>query len=128
MQHQPRQNKRLIAEWFLCAAFNVTLDGSDDSMYQRLCVLGEPVRVFVSFHCVLCGDFCFAHFSYTISERNDCSFCVVLQRDLTTTKQVNEFRHPFSCLRFSDPLLQRNAAHDVLASVFFHRNAGYCFF
>ena len=33
--------------------------------------------------------FCFAHFSYTISERNDCRFCVALQRDLTITKSMN---------------------------------------
>ena len=47
---------------FLCAVFNLTFDGSDGSAYEHHCVLDEPVRFFVSFHCVLSGDFCFAHF------------------------------------------------------------------
>ena len=47
-------------------------------------------------------------------------FCVALQRDLTITKQINEFRHPFDCPRLLDSFLQRNAAHDDLVSVFFH--------
>ena len=33
-----------------------------------------------------CGDFCLAHFSFTISDRNDYRFCVALDDD-----QVNEF-------------------------------------
>ena len=67
--------------------------------------------------------FCFAHFSYTISERNDCQFCVALHRYFTITKQVNEFRHSFNCPRFFDSIFS-----DVLMSVFIHRDAGYCFF
>ena len=57
-------------------SFNVTFDGSNDSAYQHHCVLDEPVRFFVSFHCVLCGDFCHLHLSYSISERNDGWFCL----------------------------------------------------
>ena len=62
MLHQPPLNKRFIAEWFLRAALNVTLDGSDDSKYQHYCVLDEPVRIFVSF---------LAHCSYKISAISD---------------------------------------------------------
>ena len=58
----PRQDKRFVAEWLLRASLNVTLEGSDDPTYQHHSVLDEPVRFFVSFHCVLCGDFCFSHF------------------------------------------------------------------
>ena len=36
---------------------------SDDSTNQHHCVLNEPVPLFVSFHCILCGDFCFAQCS-----------------------------------------------------------------
>ena len=72
----------------------------------------------VPFHCILCGDFYFSHFSYTFSERNDCRFCVALQGDLTITKQVHEFRHSLNCPRFFNSLFQRNAAHGVLMSVF----------
>ena len=43
------------------------------------------------------------------------------------TKQVTELRHPLDCPRFFDSLFERNAAHDVLMSVFFHRNARYRF-
>ena len=64
MFHQPRQDRRFVAGWFLRAAPNVAVDGSDDSTYQHHCVLDEPLRFFVSFHCVLCGDFCSAHFSF----------------------------------------------------------------
>ena len=32
------------------------------STYQHHCVLDGPDRFLVSCHCVLCGDFCFAHF------------------------------------------------------------------
>ena len=67
---------------------------------------------------------CFAHFSCTISERDDYKLGVA-QRDLTVTKQVNELRHPLDCPRFLDSLFQRNAAHDVLMSVFLHRNVSY---
>ena len=38
------------------------------------------------------------------------------------------FCHSLTCPWFFDSLLQRNAAHDVLASAFYYRNAGYCFF
>ena len=110
------------------AALNVTLDVSDDSTQQHDRVLDGPIRLFVSLHRVLCGDLCFAHFSYTISERNDCRLRVAFQRDLTVTKQVNELRHPLDCPRFLDSFFQRNAARDVLMSVFLHRDASYRFF
>ena len=90
-----------VAAWLLCAALNVTFDGSDDSAYQHHCVPDEPVRFFVSFHCVLCGHFCFAHSNYTISECNGCQFCVALQCYHTITKQVNEFRNSLNRPRFS---------------------------
>ena len=66
-----------------------------------------------------------AHFSSTTSERNDCKFCVALQHDLTTTKQNNECCHSLNCPRFFDSFFQHNTAHDVLMSVFFHRDASY---
>ena len=90
--HQPWHDRRVVAEWFLRSAFDVALDGPDDSTNQHHRVLDEAVRFFVSFHCVFRGDFCFARFSYSISERNGCRFCVALQCDFTVDKQVNEFR------------------------------------
>ena len=125
MLHQPWHDRRVVAEWFLRSAFDVALDGPDDSTNQHHRVLDEAIRFFVSFHCVFRGDFCFARFSYSISERNDCRFCVALQCDFTVAKQVNEFRHPFDRPRLFDSFLQRNAAHDVLMSFFFHCNASY---
>ena len=62
----------------------------------------SPFDSFVSFHCVLCGDFCFTHFSHTVSECNGCRFCVALQCDLTITKQVNEFRASLNCPQVFD--------------------------
>ena len=105
--HQPRQNKRFIADWFLCASLNVTLDGLDISTFQHHRVLDEPIRLCVSLHRV---DLCFVNFSHTISERNDCRLCVAFQRHFTVTKQVNELRHSFDCPRFFDALCQRNTA------------------
>ena len=70
------------------------------------CVLDEPDRWVVSFHCVPCCDFCFAHFCHAVSERNDCWF-----RSLSLFK--------------ADTLLQSDAARDVMMPIFFHRNARY---
>ena len=99
MFHQPRQDKRFVTDSLLRAALNVTLDDSDDSTYQHHCVLDEPVRFSVYFQFVLCGDFCFAHFSYTISERNDCRFCVALQCEITVTKLVTPLFRLSTALR-----------------------------
>ena len=73
-------------------------------------------------------DLCFAHCSYTISERDYCTLCVALQRDFAITEQVNEFHRSLDCPRLLNSLLQRHTAHDVPASVLFHRDARYRFF
>ena len=70
--------------------FDMALDCSDNSTQQHYRVLNEPIRLFVSFHCVLR---CNLHGNYTISERDYCRLCVALQRDFSTTKQVNDFHH-----------------------------------
>ena len=41
---------------------------------------------------------------------------------------ANEFRQSLKCQRFFHTLHRRNAAHEVLVSVFCHPNAGDCFF
>ena len=70
--HQPGWDLRVFSEFFLRAAVNVASGCADDSAQQHHCVLDEPVRWLVSFHCILCSDFCFAHCCHTASERNDC--------------------------------------------------------
>ena len=88
----------------------------------------SPFDSFVSFPCVLRGNFCFAHCSCTISERDYCRLCVALQRDFAITKQVSEFHHSLDCPGLLNSLLQRHTAHDVLESVLLHRDASNRFF
>ena len=78
MFHQPRQNWPVVPECFLCAASSVTFDGSDDSTHQHHCVIDEPVRLLVTFHCILWGDLCFFTFSATRFPSATISVCVSL--------------------------------------------------
>ena len=63
--------------------------------------------------------------SHRISESISCRFCVAFQCDFAVSKLVDEL-WPLTCSWFFDSLLQRNAAHDVLVSVFFYHNARSC--
>ena len=80
----------------------------------------SPFDSFVTFHCILCGDFCIAQCSYTISERNYRRFCVTLQCDFTMSQQTDELHHSLNCLWFPNSFLKRHAAHDVLMPVLLH--------
>ena len=48
MLHQPWHDKRVVAEWFLRSAFDVALDGPDDSTNQHHRVLNETVRFYAA--------------------------------------------------------------------------------
>ena len=43
MFHQPRQDRGVFPEFFLCAALHMTLDGSDDTAQEHHCVLDQSV-------------------------------------------------------------------------------------
>ena len=103
MFHQPRQIWPVVPECFLCAAFSVTFDGSDDATYQYHCVLDEPVRLLVTFHCILCCDFCFFTFSATrfLNSMIAC-LCVAFKRCLTISKPMKDFRHILTCPQCDD--------------------------
>ena len=105
----------LVAEWFLCDGFNVTV--LLVLMIPRISITAFSMSPFDSLSPSTASSVVTAAlhtFEKHVSERNDCRFCVTLQRDLTTSKQINELHHPFDCPPFFDSLLQRNAAHDVL--------------
>ena len=121
-------NHGMTGESSLSGSFDIALGCSDNSTQSHYRVLNESIQLFVSFHCVLRGNFCVAHCSYMISERDYCRLCVALQRDFAITKQVNEFDHSLDCPGLFNSLLQRHAAHDVLVSVVLHRDARNRFF
>ena len=68
----------------------------------------------------------FLFLSWALSVGLDLSRLQHVQNHLCCTH--NEFRHSLDHLRLFDSLSQRDAAHDVLMLVFFHRNEFDCFF
>ena len=78
------QTERTLVKASCRAVFQMAFSRRDLSDIWN-CVLNESVRWLVSFHCILCCEFCLAHFCHGIPERNDCWLRVAPQRDLSTT-------------------------------------------
>ena len=120
------QTERTLVKASCRAVFQMAFSRRDLSDIWN-CVLNESVRWLVSFHCILCCEFCLAHFCHGIPERNDCWLRVAPQRDLSTTKLKKTTNlTTLSIVHGSAPLfLECDTAHDVLIRVFCHRNARY---
>ena len=114
--HQPRQDRRFVAEWLLRAPLNVTPDASDDPTCQHHCVLDEShssTFVTSALH-ISATRFLNAMIAGSVS-----LFSAIKSLNISTLSIVRGS---------STPSVNATLLHAVLMSVFSHRDASYGFF
>ena len=113
-----------VCPWFLpCMASRFSWNFASDVALDFSLPVSFSLVVSLSLSVPL---FLFLFLSWALSVGLDLSRLQHVQNHLCCTH--NEFRHSLDHPRLFDSLFQRDAAHDVLMLVFFHRNEFDCFF